>query len=714
MANPNTNASADLVPLLQVVYSAKDFPTFFDAIGRRVREKFPEDYNDFQRTAVAVMLWHVEAYGLSQLSFNLDRVAADTFLVTSRTLAAATRHTEQLNYKIPPASASTGDFLCSVDPDDMIVQSTLSKGHRFQAPGNRVYIASDDVIVPASASSFTVPVTEGSSQELSFKSNGTANQTFFLSGVTADETFVADNSVVVFVDGEQWFESDFFTFDATNQFEVSYTSDPPEVRFGDGFAGNIPVVDATIDIQNRVISGEDGNIASVTDEATTTISSVDPFLVAGVAVVLVVTAPDGTSGGTPPQDLEAVKAIAPKVFGSRGVAVTQDDYQALVNSFSDPTFGAVAQGYAADVRNTGNDAETLARTDTILAAIDALVVFATSTQLAVNTNNETIQTESASIVSEVSTQGDISAALGGVVTGLIENTTLITSSATSIDSAAELSGALYASIGAELTESVPDLNLITAEVLQLKSLMEDTITPASMTVRTTSAAIVTEAETLTTQNNALIASTSAIETSNVAIAAAADAIVTATSAFESTTKVTQAVIASNTAALLSHLDDLFDSDCQANVVNVPILALGVDGFYTGPSSGLIQSVQEYLDGIKEVTQHVNVLSGADSLVAADIVVTGKSSNAFQLSEVVAAIEAQLDNILRGRAFNDPLYLSKPDTDIGLYDIIGDIDGLEFVNVAITGPANRLDSDGNLVPRELEVITKGTIDVQVTI
>ena len=714
MANPNANANADLVPLLQVVYSAKDFPTFFDAIARRVREKFPDDYNDFQRTAVAVMLWHVEAYGLSQLSFNLDRTAADTFLVTSRTLAAATRHTEQLNYKIPAASASTGDFLCAVDPDSMVVQSTLAKGHRFGAPGNRVYIATDEVIVPAAASNFTVPVTEGTQGELSFKSNGTANQRYAISGITADETFLAGGSVVVRVDGELWFEVDFFKFETTNQYEVSYTSDPPEVRFGDGFAGNIPVVDADIAIESRTISGEDGNIASVTDPLTTTIRSTDPFLVAGVVVPLVVTAPDGTSGGTPPQSLEAVKAIAPKVFGSRGVAVTQDDYQALVNSFSDPTFGAVAQGYAADVRAAENDATTIAHTDAIVAAIDALVVFATDTQNTVDTENATIQTESANIVSELIDQQTISIGISGVVSGLIANTTLITSSSTAIDSAAELSGALYASIQAELAEATPDLALITADVLQLKSLMDDTISPSSTTIRTTSADIVTEAETLTGQNTALAASTLAIAGSNATIDASADTIAAATSGFLTATTTAQTVIVGETTALLDHLDDLFDSDCQANVVNVPILALGVDGFYTGPSSGLIQAVQEYLDGIKEVTQHVNVLSGASSLVPANISITGKSSNAFQLSEVIASIEAVVDDVLRGREFNDPLYLSKPDDDVGLYDVIGEIDGLEFINVEITGPVDRVDSEGNLVPLELEVVTKGTVTVQVTI
>ena len=712
----STDANADLVPLLQVVYSSKDFPTFFDAIQRRAISKFTSsEYNDLARTSTAVMLWHVQAYGLSQLSFNLDRVAADTFLVTSRTLAAATRHTEQLNYKIPPASAATGDFLCAVDPDDVTVQSTLAKGHRFQAPGGRVFLATDEVIVPAASSSFTVPVTEGRTNELSFRSTGTANQRFFLSGVTADETYVADSSVVVRVDGELWTESEFFKFETTNQYEVSYTSDPPEVRFGDGFAGNIPDVDADIVIQYRVISGEDGNIASVTDAATTQIVSSDPFLVAGVPVTLAVTAPTGTSGGTPPQGLEEVKKIAPKVAGSRGVAVTQSDYQALVNSFSDSTFGAVAQGYAADVRQTGNDMDTVSRTDSISSSMAAFVSFVSSTQTSVNANVTTAQSEVTKITSATSDQSSVSTSLSGVVSALNTDATSITSAASSIDSSGSIINDTITLLESEISGSA-DTSTMLGHTATISSLVNGAggVLPSSTTVKGLSADVVTQAEEITSQNTSLLSSISSINTSNTAISAAVASISSSTSSLLSQAQTTQVAIGSDITALLAHLDDLFDSDCKANVVNVPILALGVDGFYSGPSSGLIDAVQSYLDGIKEVTQHVNVVSGADALLKAAISITGKISSSFQKSEVIAAVESKVDDLLKGRAFNDPLYLSAPDSLSGLYDVLNTIDGIVHVNVDITSPSNRLDSKGNLIPLELEVVTKGSVTVQMEI
>ncbi len=712
MANPNADINTDLVPLLQVVYSAKDFPSFNDAMLRRMREKFPNEYSDFVQTAVGVMLVHVQAYGLSQLSWNLDRVTADNYLVTARTLAAATRHTEQLNYKIPAASAATGDFLCAVDPADMTVQATLDKGHAFEGPGGRIFQATDTVIVPAAASSFTANVTEGEERELSFVSSGEANQRFLLTGVSED-LYLGVGSVVVTVDGAPWTEIDFFEFEETDQFVVEFTADPPKVIFGNGFAGNIPVVDGAIVIRYRIIRADDGNISSVTDPTTTTITSVDPFTVAGVPVTLTVTAPDGTSGGTPPQDLGEVKVIAPKFFNSRGAAITQDDYEALGNSFQDPTFGAVAVSYAADVRNTGNDAETTTRTSAINAAMSGLVVSATNAQAIIDADQIEIDTEVANIATEVVTQGDI--ATDATASSVVVRTNAdiigaegakVEANVTSIESAIVDLSAEIASSAASTTEK-SEMDNIVSRIFDLVSGTTG-ISTLNSTMKSAGSALVSESEAIATISTDLQTSTAAVSTSATTISISAASLQAQSSGFLTDTEAAQVVVAAEISALLTHLGELFDSDCKANVVNVPILALGVDGFYTGPSSGLINVVQQFFDGIKEVTQHVNVVSGASGLLAADITITYKVTNTLQSQQVATAIDSEMDNLLKGRAFADPLYLSGPDLKSGIYDRLNRIDGLEYINVTIQGPVNRIDSGGNLIPLELEIVTKGTI------
>ena len=59
-------------------------------------------------------------------------------------------------------------------------------------------------------------------------------------------------------------------------------------------------------------------------------------------ISLVITNPEGTSGGSDPESLSSIKANAPAVFKSRNVNVTLEDYEARSQSFVDPVFGRIA------------------------------------------------------------------------------------------------------------------------------------------------------------------------------------------------------------------------------------------------------------------------------------------------------------------------------------------------------------------------------------
>jgi hypothetical protein len=129
-----------------------------------------------------------------------------------------------------------------------------------------------------------------------------------------------------------------------------------------------------------------------------------------------------------------------------------------------------------------------------------------------------------------------------------------------------------------------------------------------------------------------------------------------------------------------------------------------DGFYTGPSSGLVNALQSYLDGIKDVTHSVRVVNGAPLLIPADIVAYVSINFGFVASEVLANIEFGFNSLLKNRKFAAPMYLSD------LYAITDQIAGIDHINIEITGPTNRIDSYGNLVPQQLEIVTKGVVTI----
>jgi len=155
------------------------------------------------------------------------------------------------------------------------------------------------------------------------------------------------------------------------------------------------------------------------------------------------------------------------------------------------------------------------------------------------------------------------------------------------------------------------------------------------------------------------------------------------------------------------IGELFDADCMSNYVQVPILSLDVDGNYSAPSVGLMTGLQTYLTQIKEVTQHVEVIDGSSILVPAAIAILLEvNKDAYIEAEVVSDVVATVVGMLKGRDFNDPMYLSE------LYENVMDTsDGIIRANVEITGPSlipSVIDNEGNLVPAPNQVIVYGSL------
>ena len=162
-----------------------------------------------------------------------------------------------------------------------------------------------------------------------------------------------------------------------------------------------------------------------------------------------------------------------------------------------------------------------------------------------------------------------------------------------------------------------------------------------------------------------------------------------------------------------HVDRILSADCKANLVTVPILARDAGGFYTAPSISLISSVQDFLDTRKEVTQVVEVVSGEDFLIPAIIELRVGVRTGYSESVTASEVATAVDGILRDRRFGVGLYVSD------LVDVILLIEGVSFVNVDILGHidpitsatnSSRVDTDGNLVIEDSEVITKGTVTI----
>lgn len=693
----STEFQEDKKPLNIVQYSAKDYPTFFDSILARLRDKYGDEYDDFASTSVGVMLVNLMAYSLSQLSWYLDRRSSESYLATARTLDSVTRLASQIGYKPKRASAASVDL--DVTFDALVADAIMSRGFSFQGPSGLTYRLMTDVVLSAGDTSATITVSEGEQRTQTFTSSGLASQVFLLPGVLEGE-YVADQSVRLFVNGLEWLEQDFITYERTNQFAVSYTTEPPRVVLGDGSAGNIPDQGADIRIDYSVIKAEAGNVRS-----NTITKAIDQLLVAGDFVALnTVTNPQPASGGSGPQSIAEIKKVAPLAFQAGGSAVTQQDYYAIVNSFSDPVYGSIAKGYAAVTRNTSLDVLTTS----LLTGIDTTA----------GANRSLAQTtqDSVSNLTLVMSNDEITA--GGYLDIMEEDLNTAANSHVQIrvlsqqasDNAVSASG--YCQTMFDLADELMtlvntnpiDLVEINTKINNIKDLAILARTSANNASALARDSIYSEANTATEHVVSAATQRGLTEAILLAFRNNIQGINQDVNEWEAGTLLNMSAITSNVTSLTSHLDQLFDDSCKANVVTVPILVEGREGFYEAPSLGLTRALQTKLDEVKEVTHLVRVVSGATALVRADIDLAIVYDPSFVKAETRAEITAGIDALLRRRDFSKSLYVSD------LYSVVELIDGISHVNITIRGPANRLDAEGNLIVGELEVVTKGSVNI----
>jgi hypothetical protein len=714
-------------------FSGLDFDSHFDDLQSRMQIKFADDFNDFALSSLGIMLIDIISFGLDSLSFYLDRRTTDLYLETARTRKSVSRLTRQLGYKMRAAVSASADLDVSV-VDPVAVSVPIPAGFQFQGPNDLVFEAAQEVEwSPAEQTAGTVktvPVYQGQTFTESFVSDGTANQSFQLQRVP-EESFVVAGSVIVTVDGSDWEESEFLTFDTTDQFEVGFNDEPPTLRFGDGVAGNIPLVNASIDVTYVASRGKEGlvNAGTITDV-------VAPLVVNFNSVNLSINNPRGSSGGDDPEDLTHAKLFAGDVYKSRFVAVTREDYEALAGSFADPLFGRVAVAQAFSSRSAESDlvlqsllndvrgaiAPTKPAVDLATAAITASLDTVDALLASLETNFTDIASKTTSIETDLNTAIVSARAVKNLSEEIIASnssfSTLVTDGKTGIDGI---------SVGAGPSE------LTSGDADALKALW-DRITPVSTTIGGNASIIGTSVDseiasmgtakdaaedigydvitagsllyTAEANRAAIVAEVGATGAPSTGIRLQVENIDTAVT--DESTTVDGFLVEIDT-----HVDKILAADCKSNLVTVPILARDAGGFYTAPSISLISAVQDFLDTRKEVTQVVEVLSGEDFLIPAIIEFRVGVRTGFSESVTASEVETAVDGILRDRRFGVSLFTSD------LVDVILLIEGVSFVNITVLGHidpitsltnSTRVDADGNLIIEDSEVITKGTITI----
>jgi hypothetical protein len=742
--------ATDILSLNRVSYSGLDFDTIEDDLRTQLQIKFAATFNDFSVSSLGIVLIDIVSFGLDTLSFYLDRRATDTYLATARTRRSVALLTRQLGYKMSGAVAASTNL--QVGTSQLYAfPIPIPKGFQFYGPNQIFFETAQAVTIPANTlSPVTVPVYQGQTITENFVSDGSANQVFRITRVPTGASIV-QGSVAVTVNGSPFSESDFISFDATDQFEIGYNDTPPTIRFGDGVAGNIPTNNASIVVTYVATLGASGMVLS-----NTITSPVSPLVVLFTQINLAITNPANTIGGSDLEDLDHAKTFAPLVFKSRRVAVTQGDYQALAGSYVDPLFGRVAVAEAISARSASSDVElqnllnditsgvgsasaaiTTALNDPnsgALAYRTSMITAVTALQTDLNSLLSKLNTINTNETSVLSFARSIKSSTGQIANDYTDAHSETTTAKTNVSTLRSLLAGLPVAGSSQLTSSdqtafLAQLDSVAAsfnKIDALGQLMSSLGSSIGAAADSQTAALVNNQSTLASTIGLSVSAGIALDmqTQISAITTAAGSSVAPFSGLYASL----ATIGANAAldlvqvtndctAIFNHVDLILSADCKANLVSVPILARDASGFYAAPSIGLIQSLQAYLDGIKEVSQTVKVSSGVNFLVPATITVRIGILTGVSEAVTKAVATTIIDGVLRDRSFGASLYVSDLDTPLKATA------GVQFVNVTITGYrpngssvilVDKLDANGNLIVNSNEVITLSENDLIVNV
>lgn len=704
--------------LTRVRYAGLDFDTHEDEILARLQIKFASVFNDFAVSSLGIMLVDIFSFGLDTLSFYLDRRATDNFMVTARTRASAARLARQLGYRPGPASASSVDInvsLGAVYPFVVIVPV----GFQFAGPNGLIFEAQESLTFsPGDLNVQTLTASEGQTLTATFFSNAEANQVFDVGNVPSGKFIVGKGTTgqsrtLVKVDGADWVEQEFLQFGDTDQFEMGYVDAPPTIRFGDGIAGAIPADGAEIAVTYFASTGINGAAT-----AGTITKAVSPLVISFQQINLVINNPQGTSGGSDPESLSSIKANAPAVFKSRNVNVTLEDYESRSQSFVDPVFGAIAVARAINVRGASDDAFLSSRLTNIntqsanyLPTVDAAVAAILAALALIDTSVSDAQTDDTTLQSSIATiaSEEVNARTATEANRTAAGVAQSNSSSVSAD-LSSLTAAINAyTVGSPTVITTTDKNIL-LNLINAATAKNNEVSSQASTILSNVTTATTALDAINTQADVAEVRRAAIRVDVDAVAVQSTAIDTSVNDLSDDVEAIENDITTLTDEVKAHVDSFLSNECKSNLIEVPVLTLDSEGFYVVPTNGLQKSLQAYLDGAKEVTQVVKVTGVTSLLVAADISVLVGVLTGYNEATVRSQVEAAILNVLRKRAFGNKLRLSELYAPVAPELDNVPIEGVEYVNIEITGPVDHLDVDGGLAVSEYEVVTRGTITV----
>jgi hypothetical protein len=313
----------------------------FDTIRAELNAKLAvlPGWKDMVESGVGSSLVRMFSYVADLLNYRVNVLANENYLDTVQIKENMLKIIKLLNYKVKRAVPSHGEVTLWLKYA-AVNNIVIPQGTRLATADNILFYTVFENEIIAGETEITVKVVQGTEKEISYISDGSKNQEFILNS-DSKSYYVGDaiwpnseyeySGLKVYVDDVEWTEIDSLvnaTANDTDYYAEQYSDYAIRIVFGDGELGKIPTTGSTIKFVFNLNIGKFGNVNEGT--ITTLLDTISDT--ESNPVTLYVTQGSSFLNAGDPEDLESIRANAPKYYTTGDRAITDDDITAMINA----------------------------------------------------------------------------------------------------------------------------------------------------------------------------------------------------------------------------------------------------------------------------------------------------------------------------------------------------------------------------------------------
>lgn len=300
------------------------------------------EITDLSEGNIFIILISIFAAIAEVLHYYIDNMARETFFSTARRYTSLYKHAKLVDYHIKAAHpASTDIYLTTLDGSPLNLEGdenglVLTAGAiNFTDSQGNSWVLSRNVFWENGTYSVVIPVSQkepvNSGNQVTIGQITDPNSVIYLPDIEDGKKYVEGSMVLTITyngKSENWTLVDTFAYSGPDDmvYKVELDSNlKPYITFGDGLFGKRPNLNGTLKGKYWITLGSNGNIPENSFNEL-------PSEITNKSSNIKISRSLAAGGGTDYEDFDMIKEHLPLSVKTLGVAITKDDYEAVIKN----------------------------------------------------------------------------------------------------------------------------------------------------------------------------------------------------------------------------------------------------------------------------------------------------------------------------------------------------------------------------------------------